>query len=137
MTSSSESPFAASADALAFPAPADLDDAYENRKYIPKADIHMQEWEQQSAAFRAAAPHAELDQPYGTGARQRYDLFWPAGGPGSEQGLLVIVHGGYWLAFSKDNFSHLASGALAAGWAVAMLSYTLAPAARISEITAE
>ena len=137
MTSSSKSPFAASADALAFPAPADLDDAYENRKYIPKADIHMQEWEKQSAAFRAAAPHAELDQPYGTSARQRYDLFWPAGGPGSEQGLLVIIHGGYWLAFSKDNFSHLASGALAAGWAVAMLSYTLAPAARISEITAE
>ena len=137
MTSSSESPFAASADALAFPAPADLDDAYENRKYIPKADIHMQQWEQQSAALRASAPHAELDQPYGTGVRQRYDLFWPAGGQGSEQGLLVIVHGGYWLAFSKDNFSHLASGALAAGWAVAMLSYTLAPAARISEITAE
>ena len=104
MTSSSKSPFAASADALAFPAPADLDDAYENRKHIPKADIHMQELEQQSAAFRAAAPHAELDQPYGIGARQRYDLFWPAGGPGSEQGLLVIVHGGYWLAFSKDNF---------------------------------
>ena len=137
MTSPSESPFAASSDALAFPAPADLDDAYENRKYIPKADIHMQQWEQQSAALRASAPHAELDKPYGTGMRQRYDLFWPAGGQGSEQGLLVIVHGGYWLAFSKDNFSHLASGALTAGWAVAMLSYTLAPAARISEITGE
>ena len=137
MTSPSESPFAASTDALAFPAPADLDDAYENRKYIPKADIHMQQWEQQSAALRASAPHAELDKPYGTGVRQRYDLFWPAGGQGSEQGLLVIVHGGYWLAFSKDNFSHLASGALTAGWAVAMLSYTLAPAARISEITGE
>lgn len=137
MTSPSESPFAASSDALAFPAPADLDDAYENRKYIPKADIHMQQWEQQSAALRASAPHAELDKPYGTGMRQRYDLFWPAGGQGSEQGLLVIVHGGYWLAFSKDNFSHLASGALTAGWAVAMLSYTLAPAVRISEITGE
>ena len=137
MTSPSESPFAASSDALAFPAPADLDDAYENRKYIPKADIHMQQWEQQSAALRASAPHAELDKPYGTGMRQRYDLFWPAGGQGSEKGLLVIVHGGYWLAFSKDNFSHLASGALTAGWAVAMLSYTLAPAARISEITGE
>lgn len=137
MTSPSESPFAASSDALAFPAPADLDDAYENRKYIPKADIHMQQWEQQSAALRASAPHAELDKPYGTGMRQRYDLFWPAGGQGSEKGLLVIVHGGYWLAFSKDNFSHLASGALTAGWAVAMLSYTLAPAVRISEITGE
>ena len=137
MTSSSDSPFAASADALAFPPPTDLDDAYENRKYIPKTDIYMQEWEQQSAALRTDTPHAELDQPYGTGARQRYDLFWPAGGPGSEKGLLVIIHGGYWLAFSKDNFSHLATGALAAGWAVAMVSYTLAPQARISQITAE
>ena len=129
--------FVASADAIALLPPADLDDAYENRKYIPAADEHMAQWQQQSAAFRSNATHAAFDQPYGPAPRQRYDLFWPDGGPGTEKGLLVIVHGGYWLAFSKDDFTHLASGAVAQGWAVAMISYTLAPEARIGEITRE
>jgi acetyl esterase/lipase len=47
------------------------------------------------------------------------------------------VHGGYWLRFSPDDFSHLAAGPLAAGFAVAMPAYTLAPAARLAGIVAE
>lgn len=137
MASLSNSPFEASADARAFPPPEDLDDAYENIKFIANANIYMQAWEQQSAALRASTRHVELDRAYGSGARQRYDLFWPANGAGSEKGLVVFLHGGYWLAFSKDSFSHLAAGALTAGWAVAVVSYTLAPEARISQITAE
>jgi arylformamidase len=50
---------------------------------------------------------------------------------------LVYVHGGYWLAFDRRDGSHLAAGALVHGWAVAMPSYTLAPPARIAEITCE
>ena len=131
------SPFVAHADAIALLPPADPDDAYENRKYIPAADEHMARWQQQSAAFRSNATHAVFDQAYGPAPRERYDLFWPDGGPRTEKGLLVIVHGGYWLAFSKDDFTHLARGAVEQGWAVAMISYTLAPEARIAEITDE
>ena len=39
------------------------------------------------------------------------------------------------MALSKDDFSHLAAGPLARGWAVAMIGYTLAPQARIADIT--
>ncbi len=56
---------------------------------------------------------------------------------GTPKGLLVFVHGGWWIAFDKSVWSHLAEGAVAAGWAVAMPSYTLAPEARIAEITRE
>ena len=49
----------------------------------------------------------------------------------------MYIHGGYWRMTSKNEWSHLASGAVARGWAVAMPSYTLAPEARISEITQE
>ena len=129
--------FVASTDVITLLPPADPDDAYENRKYIPAADEHMALWQQQSAAFRSNATHAVFDQPYGPAPRQSYDLFWPDGGPGTEKGLLVIVHGGYWVAFSKNDFTHLASGPVALGWAVAMISYTLAPEARIGEITRE
>jgi acetyl esterase/lipase len=75
-----------------------------------------------------------LDLPYGPSDRHRFDLFLPEAAP---KGLLVFIHGGYWLAFGRESWSHFAQGALARGWACAMPSYTLAPAARISAITAE
>jgi alpha-beta hydrolase superfamily lysophospholipase len=78
-----------------------------------------------------------LNQSYGKGERQRYDLFTPEGGLDAAKGMLAIVHGDYWMALSKDDFSHLAAGPLAHGWAVAMIGYTLGPQARISQITAE
>jgi arylformamidase len=54
---------------------------------------------------------------------------------GPPRGLVVFVHGGYWRAFGPRDWSHLAAGGLARGWAVAMPGYTLAPEARISDIT--
>jgi acetyl esterase/lipase len=72
--------------------------------------------------------------PYGPGARQAFDLFRPEG---TARGLMVFVHGGYWLACGREDYSHLAAGALARGWACALPSYTLAPNARIAAITDE
>ena len=131
------SPLAACAHPIAYLPPADLDDAYENRAYIADGDSWLQRWPRAAAAFRDSRPGASLDQPYGDGARQRFDLFCPEGGLKAAKGILGIVHGGYWMALSKDAFSHLAAGPLARGWAVAMIGYTLAPQARIAEITAE
>jgi acetyl esterase/lipase len=50
---------------------------------------------------------------------------------------MVFVHGGYWLACGREDYSHLAAGALARGWACALPSYTLAPNARIAAMTDE
>ncbi len=113
----------------------DWDDAYNNRDHIPGADAFPPRWQAEAAGFRGAlGARAELDHAYGPGARQRFDLFHPEGSPA---GLAIFVHGGYWRAFDKSYWSHLAAGALARGWAVAMPSYTLAPEARISAITGE
>ena len=48
---------------------------------------------------------------------------------------MVFVHGGYWRAFGRKDWSHLAKGAVDEGYAVAIPSYTLCPAIRISGIT--
>ncbi len=111
----------------------DADRAYANAEFIENAAAYPPRWAEKAAAFRAGA-RARLDLAYGSGARQRLDLFEPEGAPA---GLVVFVHGGYWRAFDKSSWSHLAAGPLARGWAVAMPSYTLAPEARISEITRE
>nr|MBA3325206.1 alpha/beta fold hydrolase [Paracoccaceae bacterium] len=59
-------------------------------------------------------------------------LFLPEG---AAPGLAIFVHGGYWRAYDRDVWSHLAAGPLARGWAVAMPGYPLAPEARVAEIT--
>jgi arylformamidase len=111
----------------------DWDDAFANAPYIEGAEGYPAAWAAAAAQFRAQA-RARLDLPYQHHARARYDLFLPAGTP---RGLVVFVHGGYWLRFGKSDWSHLAAGPVAQGWAVALPSYTLAPEARISEITAQ
>lgn len=108
----------------------ELDDAYANAAYIPGGDAYPEKWSQLAAAFRDATL-CEIDLPYGETARQRFDLFHP---PRLARGLVVFVHGGYWLRFDKSFWSHLAAGPLAHGWAVAMPSYDLCPDVRVSQI---
>ncbi len=111
------------------------DREYANGAFIAGADDYPPRWRAQAAAFRAAmGTDARLDLPYGPDVRHRFDLFLPGA---AARGLMVFVHGGYWLRFGRDDWSHLAGGAVARGWAVAMPSYTHAPAARIADITGE
>lgn len=111
------------------------DRAYANADFIPGAADYPPRWAAAAAEFRASlGPRAREGLPYGTAERQRLDLFLPEGDP---RGLVVFVHGGYWLRFGRGDWSHLAAGPLARGWAVAMPSYTLAPGARIAAITRE
>jgi len=113
------------------------DDAYTNSAYIPGGDTYRAKWAAAAEAFRnemARQGRAQLDQGYGSHPRERFDLFLPQGSP---KGTFVFVHGGYWMAFDKSSWSHLAGGALAHGWSVALPSYTLCPEARISDIVAQ
>ena len=113
----------------------DYDLAYANADFIPNATAYPPRWAREAEDFRAARKdRARLGLSYGTGARQAFDLFLPDGDP---VGLVVFVHGGYWLRFGRDDWSAFAAGPMARGWAVAMPSYTLAPEARIGEITRE
>ncbi|WP_374431397.1 alpha/beta hydrolase [Tabrizicola sp.] len=113
----------------------DPDRDYANGAFIPGAGDYPPRWSREAAALREAlGPRAELDLAYGPSPRERLDLFLPAGAP---RGVVVFVHGGYWHLFSKAEWSHFAAGPLARGWAVAMPSYTLAPDARLSGITAQ
>lgn len=120
--------------ALIEPVIADWDDAYANRPYIPGAQTYVDGWPAAAATFRGQ-PGREgrmrLGLPYGAHERQRFDLFLPEATP---KGLLVFVHGGYWMFFDRDFWSHLAAGALAHGFAVAMPSYRLCPEARLGDI---
>lgn len=112
-----------------------LDDDYANGAYIKGGDAYLARWQRQAEAFRQVmGQRARLGIAYGPANRQALDLFLPDSTP---KGLMVFVHGGYWIEGHRDLWSHLAAGATTRGWACAMPSYTLAPAARIADMTRE
>jgi acetyl esterase/lipase len=120
---------------MAVSAISDWDDAYANTPHIAGGARYPARWSSLAKVFRdatLAAGRAELDLAYGETAREKLDLFYPAG---VAKGLAVFAHGGYWMSFDKSSWSHLAAGALARGWAVCLPSYSLAPQARIATIT--
>ena len=68
----------------------DWDEAYSNSAFIPGGDHFPARWTESAAAFRSTAK-ARLDQRYGPGEREVYDLFLPEGTP---RGMVIFVHGG-------------------------------------------
>ena len=112
----------------------DWDDAYANGPNIPGGDRWPQAWVAPAAEYReamSAIGRARLDLDYGAGERNRFDLFLPEGAP---RGLVVFIHGGYWMRFDRSYWSHLANGPVTRGFAVAMPSYPLCPDVRLAEI---
>ena len=111
----------------------DWDDAYANRAHVPYAQPLIDAWPGEAQAFRDAHGNSELGIAYADDPRCKYDLFLP---DGQSKGLFVFVHGGYWLLFDRSYWSHYATGALAHGYAVAVIEYPVAPAATFPQISA-
>lgn len=107
--------------------------AYDNNAAVPNSPALIEARNEMAAKARAARASA-LDIPYGEGERQKIDLY-PAAAYGAP--CLVFIHGGYWQRNSRDLFAHLAEGAAAHGWSVAMPGYSLAPEATLAAIVAE
>jgi arylformamidase len=106
---------------------------YNNRIRIAEFGAIVARWAAESAAHRGRAT-AALDQPYGPGERQRYDLFL-AGALAAP--LVVFIHGGYWQLGSGPDTAFVARALTAAGIDVAIPSYSLCPAVRIRDIIDE
>jgi arylformamidase len=106
---------------------------YNNRLRIAEFPAIVARWQAASAIDRRVA-RAELDQPYGAGERQRYDVFY-AGERGAP--LVVYIHGGYWQLGERQMFSFLAPAFNAAGLDLAIPSYPLCPAVSVMQIIEE
>ena len=112
-----------------------LDAAYNNTAAVgvPKRDQYVAGWSGRSDAVRKAQG-GRIDLAYGSGRRQRLDFFacGRAGAP-----TLAYIHGGYWQMNDKEPYAFFGEALLPAGFNLAVIEYTLAPAARLDQIVRE
>jgi arylformamidase len=74
------------------------------------------------------------DQRYGEGPRQLADLY-PAARPGAP--IVLVFHGGFWRALSKDHVGHVAGPLVRAGAAAVMPGYDLCPSVPLKTVVAQ
>jgi arylformamidase len=123
------------------PDPRLLDAAVREREYTPSSATGGS-WRPFLARYVTESARAWQTVPgtrglrYGDGPRQTLDFF-PAPSGAAAPGLLVYIHGGYWQELSTAESAFLAPAWHAAGFAHAVVGYTLAPAATVPAIVAE
>ncbi|MEQ9640897.1 MAG: alpha/beta hydrolase [Alphaproteobacteria bacterium] len=93
--------------------------------------------EQRNAAADAVRGklRATLDVPYGSGEREKVDIYRPAGdAPAPVQ---VYFHGGYWRGNSRADFPHLTPTFTDAGAVCVLAGYDLCPTVTLDDIVAQ
>ncbi len=111
--------------------PAFIEAEYNNRGLVPEYPEHLASWLRDSEAARAKVPFTTLR--YGVQLGATMDIFHAK----NPRGLLFFIHGGYWRALSKDDFSFMAPSLCAQGISVAIVNYDLCPAISMAGIIDE
>jgi len=108
-----------------------LDREYDNRgKVADSADYLAWYPRESAAACRELA--CRLDVPYGPSPAETLDIF-PAPGA-SPAPIQVFIHGGYWRALDKADFSYVARAFQPAGAATVVINYGLIPSVDMDEL---
>lgn len=110
-----------------------LDREYNLRRRWPQHVDFFAAYARDSAAARRRLSHRR-DVAYGPHPCQRLDLFPAIAPDGRAVPVLAFLHGGYWQALGKDDFSFVASGFVDAGIAVAVVGYPLCPQTRFADL---
>lgn len=103
---------------------------YNARLQVENSESLVEENIRRSEDFRSRA-RCELDQAYGSGPREKVDIFLPHA---ENAPVHLFVHGGYWRSREKSMFSFLAEPLVEAGAMVAVTEYDLCPQVTMDEI---
>jgi arylformamidase len=114
-----------------------------NREYSPSSciddiNIYIQQYISLSHQAKDLADiqnTLHVDLQYAESETQRLDLYMPSQSP--QDRLMVYIHGGYWQELSKEESSFAATNFQQQGFHFAVIDYTLAPKASLTEIVEE
>src|SRR2546422_3853193 len=106
---------------------------YNNRAAVPDHPRWFARYAELSAAA-VAELRPERDLRYGSGPKETLDLFVPSA---PAMATFVFIHGGYWRALDKSEFSFVAPPFVRRGIAVAGINFDLWPAVSIAALVEE
>jgi arylformamidase len=107
-----------------------LSQLYNNRELVPEHPQYLARWAESSARARSTMT-CYLDRAYGEQPGETIDIFPARKGDGS---CMMFIHGGYWRALDKKDFSFLAPAWVDAGVSLAVVNYDLCPRVTMDEI---
>lgn len=111
-----------------------FNEQYDNRARVPGSAEVLTRWAEASALVRERA-NCRLDLRYGPDPRQTLDVFAPDGAFASGFApVLIVIHGGYWRALDKSDYSFLAASFTDEGALVVVPNYSLCPDVSIERI---
>jgi arylformamidase len=106
---------------------------------VVNVERYFEAWKKESLVSKLEIPRFDLDLAFGSSLGQRLDVFY-----GYSKSLpisktaslptLVFIHGGYWRALDKADFSFIARAYAACGVNVVITNYDLCPAVTLREI---
>lgn len=100
---------------------------YNVRERVPNWLDVFQGWHDRSVAFRENQSNAKLDVRYGNHPKSTMDLFLPDGAGEGLSPVHIFIHGGYWQAMDKSDFSFIAAPFVKSGIACLIVNYDLCP----------
>jgi len=113
--------------------PAWLEAQYNNRALVPDHARYLTRWAEASALVRNQARCA-LDLRYGPARKSTLDVFPADVAPAGGAPVLIVIHGGYWRALDKSDFSFVAPSFTADGAMVVVPNYDLCPEVTVEHI---
>ena len=103
---------------------------YNNRILFPDHPEVLARWAEKSARTRSSMI-CYLDREYGTSPGETLDIFPARKGDGT---CMMFIHGGFWRALDKHDFSFLAPALVDAGISLVVVNYDLCPKVSIETI---
>lgn len=103
---------------------------YDNRALVPDHGEYFARWKAASERARGTMT-CRLDLRYGDAPGETLDLFPARKGDGT---CMLFIHGGYWRALDKSDFSFLAPAWVDSGVSLAVVNYDLCPKVSVEEI---
>lgn len=111
---------------------ADLDAQYFMRGAVPDWKEYLDGWTADSQAVRRQLG-GEFNIAYGPSSDELLDVVLPSR-PVSDAPVQILIHGGYWKALGKDDFTFLAPPLAAHGIISVVVNYALCPTVTMTEL---
>jgi len=101
-------------------------DLFKIRDHVADFEDFVAEYRRRSATT-LARPACRRNIAFGPGSADLFDITVPDTPSDNPRPIHMFIHGGYWRAFSKEDYAFVADAIVAAGAIAVVLDYSLMP----------